>query len=402
MQMKHSRWPVWALVAGVLAAVAMLAAGCGGGSGSSSAESTTSSESSGSETSGSESSGTETVSNDPVVAEAAEKVEELSKPPTEITLKKPLPEAPPKGTMIWMNCDVPACTVIGTGVKEGVEAAGWKYETENYESADPATLTAALKRALAKNPTAVSLSGIPPSAGWSSVIPEYKAAGIPIVAISLGPTELEETLIANTAGPPDRQLAGENMAYWFIAESNGEGKALLQRLDGFPILKVWADAFEETVKEKCEKCQLETLDSTIADATEGTIPQSIVPALQSHPENEYLISADLEFLDSLPSLMQAAGLADKIKIAGATPTIVGQKAIKAGTWNAATPAHFTIAGWAAADAAFRDAMGLPVPAEDNGALPQQLLLTENEWTPEASFEQPTDYREQFEKLWQLK
>src|SRR2546425_9337721 len=61
---------------------------------------------------------------------AAEKLVSVEVPPTRITLTTPLPKAPPKGLMVWMNCDIPACTVIGNGVRAGVTAAGWRFTTE--------------------------------------------------------------------------------------------------------------------------------------------------------------------------------------------------------------------------------------------------------------------------------
>lgn len=327
-------------------------------------------------------------------------VDTLLKPATAITQTEKLAAAPAKGTMIWMNCDVPACQVIGDGVKAGVEAAGWTFDTETYQSADPATLTAALKRALDKNPTAVSLSGIPPEAGWSAVIPDYEAAGVPIVTTFLGPTKLNDTVIVNAGGPPARYADGVNMAHWFIADSKGQGRALLQRLDGFPILKEWADGFETTVKDECAGCSLETLSNTIADGTGGKIVSTIIPALRKDDSLKYLVSADLEFLDALPAQMDAAGLKDTIVI-GATPTVTGQQAILDGTWAAATPAPFAMAGWVAADAAFRYAAGVPVPDADNGPLPTQLLTPDGDWTVNPTYDQPADYPEQFKTLWNV-
>jgi ribose transport system substrate-binding protein len=331
---------------------------------------------------------------------AAAKLVSVEAPPTKITLTTPLPKAPPKGLMVWMNCDIPACTVIGNGVKAAVIAAGWKFAIETYTSANPATLTAAMTRALALHPSAVTLSGIPAADGWASVEPAYKAAGVPIIPMFLGPTQLNSTVIANVGGPPARQTTAVTMAEWFIANSGGKGNALLQRVDGFPIVKVWSDTFESTVKAECSQCTVTDLSNTIADASDGGIVPSIIPDLVSHPQINYLFG-DLEFYDGLPAAMKAANLTGKVKVAGETPDIIGEDYLKQGVFSAATPAGNNYAGWLAADAAFRYIMHLPIPAADSGYLPYQLLFPNTTFTVNPGYTMPTDYPQQFEALWKV-
>ena len=322
----------------------------------------------------------------------------ISKPATKITLTTPLPKAPSPGLMVSMNCDVPACTVIGNGVKAAVEAGGWKYATENYMSADPSTLTAAMLRALKLHPTAVTLAGIPPSAGWSSVIPAYKKAGVAIIPTFLAGQKLSSTIIASPGGPPARKATAVTMADWFIADSKGKGHALLQRVDGFPVVKLWADTFAATVKAKCSQCQISQLSNTIADATGGNIVPSIIPKLRADPSINYLIG-DLEFYDALPAALNAAGLKGKVKVAGQTPDLAGLNYLKQGVYSAATPAPNNYVGWVVADAAFRFQQKLPVPASDDGVLPYQLYLPSTKFASDAGYEEPTDYPQEFKKLW---
>jgi ribose transport system substrate-binding protein len=331
---------------------------------------------------------------------AAGKLTSVEVPPTKITLTTPLPKAPPKGLMVWMNCDIPACTVIGNGVKAAVTAAGWKFAIETYTSANPATLTAAMTRALALHPSAVTLSGIPAADGWASVEPAYKAAGVPIIPMFLGPTQLNSTVIANIGGPPARQTTAVTMAQWFIANSGGKGHALLQRVDGFPIVKVWSDTFASTVAAECSECTVTDLSNTIADASDGGIVPSIIPDLVSHPSINYLFG-DLEFYDGLPAAMKAANLTGKVKIAGETPDIIGEDYLKQGVFSAATPAGNNYAGWLAADAAFRYIMHLPIPAADSGYLPYQLLFPNTSFVVNPGYTMPTDYPQQFEALWKV-
>ena len=349
---------------------------------------------------GSSASGADSASAAADAAAAEAKLAPVKVAPTKITLTTPLPSKPAPGTMVWMNCDIPACTVIGNGVKAAVEAAGWTFKTENYKSSDPATLTSALQRALGEHPTAVSLSGISPTAGWSSVVPAYKSANVPIIPMFLGPTQLDSTIVANVGGPPAREEPAKTMARWFIADSGGKGEALLQRVDGFPVVKVWADTFKATVQAECKACKVDELSNTIADATSGNIVPTIIPKLKSNPSIKYVFG-DLEFYDGLPSAMSAAGLTGKVKVAGQTPDVTGENYLKQGVFAAATPAGNNYAGWLTADVAFRIAAKLPIPAADQGSMPYQLLLPDTDFNINAGYDKPSDYPEQFKALWKI-
>jgi ribose transport system substrate-binding protein len=190
------------------------------------------------------------------------------------------------------------------------------------------------------------------------------------------------------------------MARWFIADSGGKGHALLQRVDGFPIVKVWSDTFASTVAAECSECKITTLSNTIADASNGGIVSSIIPQLVGNPSINYLFG-DLEFYDGLPAAMKAANLTGKVKVAGETPDIIGEDYLKQGVFSAATPAGNNYAGWLAADAAFRYIMHLPIPAADSGYLPYQLLFPNTTFTVNPGYTMPTDYPQQFEALWKV-
>jgi ribose transport system substrate-binding protein len=324
--------------------------------------------------------------------------------PTTITQTEALPKAPPTGKkVIWMNCDLPVCSLIGGGVKAAATAAGWTFAQINYQGADPATLTAGMNRALQEQPTVVVNSGIPPEAGWSSVIPAYKKAGVPIIAayIATAADQLPQGVIANVGGPPVFDEYAKLVANWFIADSNGQGKALIQRVDAYPILKTYADDLVKYIKAGCAKCDVSTqVQNTAADAASNNIVPTVVSALKRDPSLTYLLPCDLEFFDGLPSAMAAAGLSH-VKVAGQNPTLEGLSLIQSGKFAMAPQHPNEEAGWVIMDAAFHNAMGLAVPAGDNGPLPTQLLLPGGNFETQKFQDTPLDYPAQFKKLWQL-
>ena len=62
----------------------------------------------------------------------------VTTPPAEITLTTPL-EAPPASgkTFFWLQCELPICGKITTGVEAAVDAAGWNYENLVFKATDP-------------------------------------------------------------------------------------------------------------------------------------------------------------------------------------------------------------------------------------------------------------------------
>jgi ribose transport system substrate-binding protein len=334
-------------------------------------------------------------------ATAQKTLNQFEQTPVKITQTEPLPSAPPKGkTLVWLNCDIPTCTNQGAGLKAAMQAAGWNYQQINYQSANPATLTAAFQRALMMKPTVVVESGVPPEAGWSSVLPAYKAAGIPIITSYLGPTPLTAPIIANVAGPATFQEYAKLVAAWFIADSHGTGRALIERIDSYPVLKAYSDALVADIKQGCAKCDISTvLQNSAADASSNQVVPSIVSALKRDPSLKYVLPTDLEFLDALPSAMSAAGL--HVKVAGQDPDLAELGYLKSGQF-AMAPSHPEVqAGWVMADVAFHYAMGLPVPADDNGPLPTRVLTSAQNFPTGQLQEYPTNYQQQFMALWHL-
>jgi ribose transport system substrate-binding protein len=336
-----------------------------------------------------------------VVAAAQALVTKYEQPVTKITQTVALSSAPTKGkTFVWLNCDIVSCTYIGQGLKAAIQAGGWNFKAVNYQSANPATLTAAFKQALTLHPTVVGVSGVPPEAGWSSVLPQYKAAGVPIIASYLGATQTTSTILGNVAGPPSVALYAKMVAAWFTADSNGQGKALIERVDAYPILKTYSDDLVSDIKTMCPNCDISnTVQNSAAQAGSNGIVPSVISALKRDPSIKYFLPCDLEFFDSLPSALSAAGL--KVKVAGQNPDVASMGFLKSGKFSAIPSKPLAQGGWAMADIAFHWAMKSPLPSADTGPLPSRLLTPSSTFSTTTLTEVPTNYPSQFEKLWHV-
>ena len=322
------------------------------------------------------------------------------KPPTQLGLTTPLKSAPPSGkTFVWLNCELSACAQILVGVRQAASAAGWNLKVVQYQQANPATVLSAFKLALNYHPSAVGLSGLP-EAVWSSIIPAYQKAGVPIIAGYVGPLALNSTVIGNISGPPDGVETGQILANWFIADSGGKGHALNVRTDELPYLKTFSDAFQSDVQKHCSGCSVTNLNMSVADATGGKVNAAIVADLQRNPSINYVVATEGPFIDGLPAALSAAGLSGKVKIAGENGDVENLTDVKNGTEAAFTGASLHIGGWQYLDVAIRHAEGMTFDPYD-GTQPKQLLIKSVQFSPAADYDVPADYPQQFRALWKL-
>ncbi|OOL32252.1 hypothetical protein GQ85_08455 [Rhodococcus rhodochrous] len=166
------------------------------------------------------------------------------------------------------------------------------------------------------------------------------------------------------------------------------------------MLKSWADTFAEEVKSNCPGCKVTDLSNTIAQAQANAIVPTITAALSRQPETGYVISADLEFLDALPSALNAAGR--QIKVAGDDPgdTTI-QSAMKQGGIDAASSRPNRTLSWLMADMVFRHELGLPMLSGEDLVAPIRLLTPDADFEVSPSHDFPADYEEQFKSLWNI-
>ena len=331
------------------------------------------------------------------VAKAKAAVAEYMKEPTEIPVTEPLKTKPePGGLFVWMQCDVNQCKDIGDGLKLATEAIGWNYKAYTYQSADPATLIAAMRQALNDKPTAVGVTGLPPAV-WQPVLAEYKAAGIPIVLGHIGTVPYDDTIIGQTNSSPDVAEVGKILANWVVADSEGKANVLLQSVNDFPILKVMSDSFKSNIAELCPDCKVTEINNTIAQLGTGVVP-AIVSGLQKDPSIKYVVTVNGPFVTGLTSALAAAGLSD-IKIAGESGDTTNLTNLKAGKEHAFTALAAKYGAWSMVDMVLRHEQGIDFDPDGGGGLPKQLLTKDVDFEISNSFEKPSDYPEQFKKLW---
>lgn len=332
------------------------------------------------------------------VASAAAFTAKLERVPTSIPLTTPLKSKPPTGkTFVFLQCDVDQCTTESQALQTVTKAVGWNLKVIPYKAADPSTLISGLQQALQYGPAAVGLTGIP-EAEYASVLPSYQKAGVPIVVGYVGPQKLDDTIIANIAGPSNAEENAKAIASYFVANSGGKGKALQFQVPDFPILNTFDTAFRADVSQMCPACSLTPLTGTIAEVTGGGATSAIISALQRDPSIGWVVTDEGVWVDGLPAAASNAGI--HVKVVGQAADPVDETDIKNGTMTAFTGVALSYGEWAMIDAVLRHLEGMPIPPNE-GDEPVQLFTQNSNFAVSNSFDEPADYASQMKALWHL-
>jgi ribose transport system substrate-binding protein len=311
----------------------------------------------------------------------------------------PLTSPAPTGkTFVWLNCEIPACTEIGQGLKEATALIGWKLKVIQYNQANISALVPAMQQALTYHPAGVALSGLP-QAVWQSEEAAYAKAGVPLIVGFVGPVTFSSTVIGNIGDGPNLVDYGTMMANWFISTSGGTGKALNVHIDSLEILKGISDSFDSTVKSGCSGCSVTDLSSTLQDVESGALNGQIVAALQRDPTIKYVVSPQGGFIAGLPAALAAAGLKN-IKIASTGSSSANIADVNTGTETATIGGAFQVGGFEMIDIDLRHLEGMSVDPYDGG-LPKKLIVQSSGITPANDYPPIDPFISQFKALWKV-
>ena len=336
----------------------------------------------------------------PQVAAAQGAVTKLLTAPTSIGITEPLKKAPTvKGTLVYLACDSALCQVLGQAVQTAAKTAGVPFKSIATQLANPATLVAGMQQALqmSPKPSGVVFAGIP-EAVWSTEVPAFQKAGIPLIPIAVGATTTSPALPAGSLDSlSDARAQAAAIAEFFIADSGGTGDSLFINVPDVGALAVATKQYLSTVASDCSKCKAASMNVTLAQVAANGVVPAVVSAVQRDPAIKYVVTPEGDYTLGLSAALSAAGLSG-VKLLGINPDETDQQSLATGSVTAFTLLPFNILGWKAVDVALRYSEDMTVQAGD-GPLPLQLLTKATVGAPAASIDRPADYQAQFEKLW---
>jgi len=335
------------------------------------------------------------------LAAATRVVNEYLKTPTKIPVSTPLKARPPSGkTIVFMQCDVSQCAEQGAGIKAAAAALGWTGKIIPYQSANPASLVAGMKQALQYHPVATVVGALGYSV-WKSVVPAYAQAGVPIIGF-FDSTPITKTIVGSIGSNSRYAAAGNILGDWAIAHSKGHAHALIWTIPQYNVQVTWANALKNTLEKGCSGCTATVLDTSAADLTSGAAPQEIVSAVKRDPSINYILLSDTGFVPSLPETLKTAGVTN-VTIAGDSGLAVNEQDLKSGTESAIVTLPLRETAWTVVDLAARHLEGMTYPSDDGGlgGMVMQILTKSNVGTPSDDYQAPSNYQQQFERLWHV-
>jgi ribose transport system substrate-binding protein len=335
------------------------------------------------------------------LAAAKANVEANLKFPTTISVTDPLPTAPPKDkTVVFLQCEQDQCHNQGDGIEAAAKAVGWNYKRLNFQAANPATLVSALQNALQYKPVGVFFSGVPQVA-YASMQDAYQKAGAFISESFDAVPPSGPGIVPGHGFGKDAGNLGTLLADAQVTDSNGEpAKSLLVSVPTYKVFVPLADAYKAEIAKTCPSCHVDTLDATIPQLVGGQLTGAIVSAAKRIDGLKYIVSVNGSFAAQLPQALKAAGLDGKYKIISGQGRSGDQQNVLNGTHLYTASSPLIYGGWLDMDVAIRTVMGLPIPEADH-AVHAYLLTKDTIGTPRESYDLPTDYAEQFKKLWKV-
>lgn len=400
---------VLALLA-LLAALGLIAAGCGGGSSSSSSSTSesTEAESAGSAEAEAETEpAAETESSSGAIAEAEAAVTKALEPVKWEPPGEPIDVSSLKGKNVWYipyDLSVPFEQELNEGLSEGLAAAGVNLTTIDGKSM-VSNFSSGIQKAISQNADVILLGGFPARL-VKPALEQAKAAGIPVIATHAGdpgPVTGPEKEYITAYATHSYSFPGEIMADFTASDSEGSAHVALIEANELDTSNLVSEAFRRQLSSVCPECSVKQFNVPFSQL--NGMQAQIESILRSNPEVNYVVPVfDAYAIYSIPGITEA-GKSSSVKLVtfNATPAVMDYLA-KGDIVAAEVGDATNLQGWGYADQAFRVLLGKP--PLDNIDVPERLFTEENIKSidlgaPESTWYTNTNYQAAYKKVWGL-
>jgi len=378
--------------------LALVIAGCGGGSSSSSSSgaSTESSEGSSGGSAGESSEGSS--SSETAFPKAAEANAEFEERPTTIGIETPVGKPIPKGkTIDFIQCGVPACKTEGELFESAGSALGWTINSINAGTT-PEEIKAAYDQAIKDEPDAVLGSGYPRSL-FNPELEELKAKNIPVIQFFVE-EKAGNGITAVLGGIPTSETQGKMMADYILAHSTNKSMEIgVVNAQGFETVTGTAASVEKVFSEECPECTVKKLEAPLT-AIGKDLPQRIASFLTANPGIEWSTVGYDDMVTGLPTALKGAGVENaKITTVNISTSIAPYMA-NGEYLQSTVGSSFPEVYWRGMDLLARLFAGVEYKEDENDStLPYWTITKESLPTTEEEFPVVENYEEQFKQLW---
>jgi ribose transport system substrate-binding protein len=313
-----------------------------------------------------------------------------------------LSKKPPAGKyLITLETPQPVASQKDDAIAKAASLLGWKYERIQV-GADADSASKAFSAALQRHPDAVHFSGTP-AALVTKQLQQAKSQGV--VAISDSNTDTPAPPVISTSLDSTAQVTawGQMAGAYIVATTQKKTRVAILTIQAYPILTTYTNAVRDAVKKYCSSCQVDVINQQISDVGQKT-PGAVVSTLQQSPDTKWVVFAFGDMTLGVSAALRAAGLQDKAKITGDTPSPANLQAIRDGKEDMWPAFPTSILGWRVVDMLARHFVGDDLTPANNALMPTQILT--HDTIGQAVFDQGLyvgfkDYQDQFKKLWQV-
>ncbi|MCZ4549686.1 MULTISPECIES: substrate-binding domain-containing protein [Mycobacteriales] len=336
------------------------------------------------------------------VSAAVAVADQFQAAPTNLILDTPLSRAPDTGKfVISIETPQPIAVAKDDAIAQAADVLGWRYQ-RILMGTDAEAAPKAMDQAIALKPDAIHIAGTP-LAMLSKQIESAKAAGIPVIADSVGDEPVPGVISTSIDGIAQVQEWGKMVASQVVADSDGNANIAIFTITDYSILNIFTDAFKAQLETLCPGCKTQMVNQQVTDLGTKT-PQSVVSTLQRDPSINWAVFSFGDLVLGVDAALRGAGLQDQVRFAGQSPSPENLKSLKDGDDSVWVGFPIQIIGWRVLDMLARQFNGDSLQPADDAFLPTQLLNKNNidsaVLDPDTGFYiGVADYQEQFEKLW---
>ena len=281
------------------------------------------------------------------------------------------------GKTVWyipIGDAVPILATFGTGLSQGLAAAGLKYHLCDGKFL-PTNIASCLQQAQTQGADAV-VTGYIDYALAPSAFQALTAKHIPVLVAGESPdggvTSSTASLAFDSGTDALDQLQKLQMES-VITDSNGKAKIIYLGVTDSPSTKAGAAYGKQFIQTNCPGCTIDEVDYNTAEISK--VPSQVSSALTAHPDTTYVIDELDAAGQGTYSGIQTAGFSSKVKMSGTNGGLDSLQRIKAGTVQTIDVGLSPIyTGWQYADAILRQMTGT-VPNEGVG--PERVFTSSN-------------------------
>lgn len=350
--------------------------------------------------SSSDGNGAASESDSPAVQEAIESFESVQQRPEKILIDEPFDGEVPTGvTVSWLQCSIPACTVLGEALEDAAELTDWDLKIIDAGITDE-EVQAAWEIAARDKPDYVIASGFSHNV-YQEQMDELIDAGTVVVNIDIIDEPVEGEYIVQ--GKRDFENVGKLQGEAAVALADGDSDILYVTSSTFANETVRMPAFESAVETHCPTCEVTVLDIPGSDLGSPDLITKIEGEIRKNSDIGVVMLGLGDTATGLSNALVADGLADRVQlmVSDINPALLEDLKNPGTPLEVATMMEGVDMMWQTWDLLMRLESGQSVSQDIDRMAPVWHVTSENADDLEEPFPIVVDYQAQYAELWNL-